>query len=402
MEINVIGTLTYLKLMKIVPNFSKLAEQFGMDRHTIKKMYESKEVYVKKKKPSILDCHRESIEKLLSDSYVTVKAAYWYLKNEENLKCTYDNFKTYVRVNQLRNPKSINNAHPFYETEYGDMVQVDWVEDISLETIDGEIITFNLFSATLGASRFHYFEYTDFKTEADFKRCMIHYFRYIGGITKRILTDNMSAIVYVSESTKTKHPSIIQFEKDLDIKIQLCKARTPETKGKDEVSNKYAQWLQAYNGKIKDKNHLLSIIKQLNVDINKQINTGTNYPPILLFKKEKEYLRPLPNNRLLDYYEEEMNSCKVPSTFVITYKGSKYSVPPMYINKIIYYKQVGDCLIFYYKGDLIAQHQISKTKSIVYKEEHYKSGLIGKFKNTDDIDKAVKENLARFKNIGEK
>ncbi len=142
---------------------------------------------------------------------------------------------------------------------------------------------FNLFSATLGYSRFHYFEYTEFKTEADFKRCLIHFFKKIGGITKEVLTDNMSAIVNVSDGKRIIHPSIVQFFKDIEVKLSLCKARTPQTKGKDEVSNKYAQWLNSYDGKIKNKEHLLKLINKLNTDINNQKNTGTNYPPILIF-----------------------------------------------------------------------------------------------------------------------
>lgn len=158
----------------------------------------------------------------------------------------------------------------------------------------------------------------------------------------------MSAIVNVSEGKKIIHPSIVQFFKDIEVKLSLCKARTPQTKGKDEVSNKYAQWLNSYDGKIKNKEHLLKLIDKLNTDINNQKNTGTNYPPVLLFTKEKEYLRPLPNKELLDSYEEEMRSCKVLSTFLIEYKGAKYSVPPYLINKTIKYKEVNGMLYIYF------------------------------------------------------
>ena len=182
----------------------------------------------------------------------------------------------------------------------------------------------------------------------------------------------------------------------------LCQIRTPQTKGKDEVSNKFAQWLNAYQGKIKDKNHLLKLIDQLNIDINKQKNTGTNIPPILLFKKEKEYLSPLPNSELLDSYEDEMRSCKVPSTFLIEYKGAKYSVPPYLINKTVKYKEVMEKLYIYYQNDLVSEHQINKKHTINYYQHDYKNGLIGKFKDDEDIEKITSENLAKFKDLGEK
>jgi len=398
MECNLEETLTICKLMNTVPNFSELSRVFHKDRHTIKKMYDGNTNHERKKKSSELDQYKDDIEELLSKSYVKTKAAYWYLKNEKNLKCTYDNFKTYVRKHSLRHPMDIT-PHPLYETLPGDMVQNDWVENIKLATINGEILTFNLFSATLAYSRYHYFEYSQFKTESDYKRCCVHHFQNIGGTPKRILTDNMSAIV--NHETKQIHPSVNQFSKDLNVNIQLCKVRTPQTKGKDEASNKFAQWLYAYDGRIENKAHLLRIINQLNVDINRQPNATTNIPPVLLFEKEKEYLNPLPRQELLANYEVKMYRQKVTSTFVINYKGSKYSVPTNFINKYVEYKEVEGILYIYYNNELIAEHQINTKRSIVYKEEHYAAGLIGKFKNDDDIERITKENLARFKDFGD-
>lgn len=401
MELNLIGTLNVLKTMGMSPNFSELARTFGKDRHTIKKMYDGKEVKIKKKKPSELDPYKDEIVEILSHPGVKVKAAFWYFKNEKNIKCSYDNFKSYVNKFKLFEKAKTFTPHPLFETDPGKQLQVDWVESIKIKTIEGEILKFNLFSATLGYSRFHYFEYVEFKSESDFKRCLIHFFKKIGGTTKEVLTDNMSAIVNINEAKKQIHPSIIQFFKDLGIRLRLCQIRTPQTKGKDEVSNKFAQWLNAYQGKIKDKNHLLKLIDKLNIDINKQKNTRTNIPPILLFKKEKEYLSPLPNNELLDSYEDEMRSCKVPSTFLIEYKGAKYSVPPYLINKTVKYKEVMEKLYIYYQNDLVSEHQINKKHTINYYQHHYKNGLIGKFKD-DDIETITNENLAKFKDLGEK
>ena len=402
MELNLIGTLTMFKTMGMLPNFSELARTFKKDRHTIKKMYDGKEKKERKKKPSELDPYVDEIIEILSHTGTKIKSAYWYFKNERKIKCSYDNFKTFVKKNKLLEEAKTGVPHPLYETDPGKQLQVDWVESIKLATIKGEIIEFNLFSATLGYSRFHYFEYTEFKTEADFKRCLIHFFKKIGGITKEVLTDNMSAIVTVSDGKRIIHPSIVQFFKDIEVKLSLCKARTPQTKGKDEVSNKYAQWLNSYDGKIKNKEHLLKLINKLNTDINNQKNTGTNYPPVLLFTKEKEYLRPLPNKELLDSYEEEMRSCKVPSTFLIEYKGAKYSIPPYLINKTIKYKEVNGMLFIYYKDDLVSVHDLNKSNKVNYHEDHYKNGFLGKLKNNDEIDELTKQNLAKFKNFGEK
>lgn len=401
MELNLVGTLTMFKTMGMLPNFSELARVFGKDRHTVKNMYVGKENKVRKKKPSELDEFKDQIIEILSHPGTKIKAAYWYFVNEKHIKCSYDNFKTYVNKNKLLEEAKTGTPHPLFETDPGEQLQVDWVESIKLQTVNGEIYDFNLFSATLGYSRFHYFEYSDFKTEADFKRCLIHFFKRIGGKTKQVLTDNMSAIVCVNDERKTIHPSIIQFFKDIGVELKLCHIKTPQTKGKDEVSNKFAQWLYAYDGKIKDKNHLLTLIDKLNLDINKQKNTRTNYPPILLFGKEKEYLSPLPNKELLDSYEDEMRSCKVPSTFVIEYKGAKYSVPPYLISKTVKYKETNGRLYIYYQNDLVSEHELKTKNSINYHSQHYQSGFLGKLKNNDEIVKITRKNLAKFKDFGE-
>lgn len=106
--------------------------------------------------------------------------------------------------------------HPLYETDPGQQLQVDWVESMRLATTKGETLEFNFFSATLGYSRLHYFEYTEFKQEADFKRCLVHAFERLDGMTREVLTDNMSAVVAVDgRGGRTVHPSVSQFFKDI-------------------------------------------------------------------------------------------------------------------------------------------------------------------------------------------
>ena len=201
---------------------------------------------------------------------------------------------------------------------------------------------------------------------------------------------------------KRIHPSIVQFFNDLGIKLRFCRTRTPETKGKDETSNKFAKRLKSYDGKIEDKHHLLKIIDKLNIDINRQKNSATNIAPIILFQKEKEHLSPLPNNHILSFYEDEMHSCKVPSTFLINYKGAKYSVPPYLITKTVNYKERNGILYIYYKKELVVEHEIKSKHSINYVKDHYKQGLIGKLKNDNEIEELTTKNLAKFKDFGEK
>ena len=129
-------------------------------------------------------------------------------------------------------------------------MQVVWKENLIIHLSNGREIRFNVFSATLGFSRKHIFIYSATRTTNDFIRCTIEVFRRLGGTTSKLLTDNMSAIVSVKGSQKKVHPEISRFFADLDTELKLAKARTPQTKGKDENSNKFVKWIYPYDGNL--------------------------------------------------------------------------------------------------------------------------------------------------------
>lgn len=390
-------------IMGIKPNYSAIARRCGLDRHTVAKMYKNPNApVVKRNKPSKLDPFKEEIASILSDEAVTVSSCYFYLKDEgrgENkINCTLSNLEKYVLKHDLRNSNREFDAHVMFETDPGVQLQVDWKESMKLLTISGEILNFNLFSATLGYSRYHYFEYTLTKTEVDFKRCLIHAFQFFGGVTKEVLTDNMSAIVSIVNGKKTIHPTITQFFKDLGVDLRLCKINTPQTKGKVESSNRFASWLMAYDGKIADVTELIAIIKRLNIAINKQVNQTTKMPPYLLFaKKEKSALTEINKQIVDDWNNNYVLTQVVPSSLLVYYKKSYFSVPKKYINKKVEIKKEGKKLNIYYKNLLIASHNLCNVKKYNYIDEHYSEGLEGKrFDSEDKIEKQAKENLGRL------
>ena len=76
---------------------------------------------------------------------------------------------------------------------------------MKITTKHGEIIAFNILTATLGYSRLHIFIYSRSKTTEDFIRCVIDALQILGGAPRHILTDNMSAVVSITNGTRYKH-----------------------------------------------------------------------------------------------------------------------------------------------------------------------------------------------------
>ena len=253
---------------------------------------------------------------------------------------------------------------------------------------------FNVFSATLGASRLHVFRYSKTKTRFDVQRCLIETFKFIAGVPKEILTDNMSCIFDYSKrqfASDFKH-----FCKDMGTVPKHCKVRTPNTKGKVESSNRFMQWLIPYNYEFETEEDLINIISTITKKVNTSINQTTGVTPIMLFNKEKEYLLPLPNKDLLNSYLDDTKTVKVSNGFLVYFRGNQYSVPPKFANKTVQLKEQDNKLYIYHNTNLIAMHDIS-SKKINYLEEHYKIGMSQCFNCTyDNLEQKVKDNLALF------
>ena len=401
-EQNLIGKLLIMKTMNIKPNFSSLQREYGLDRHTIKKYWDAGGKTRKKrcKQESKYDPFIDEIKAIISKPGVNITSCYEYLKeNVEGFSGTYNGFKDFLRTRQISKEKN-NIAHPRFETKPGHQLQVDWKESLKLHTKNGDEINFNVFSATLGYSRLHLFEYSETRTTEDFLRCMISVLKRMGGLPHHSLTDNMAAIVSVTNGKKNKHQIIKYFEKDLNMRIVLCKVRTPETKGKVESSNRFVNWLYAYDYEFDNKDELIQIIKKIEKRCNSKVNETTHVPPIVLFEKEKEYLLPIPNKMLLESYLETCVVRVVPSTMLVNYDGKGYSVNKEYINKKVKIYPVDNKLYIYYNDDLIATHDISSS-FINYRKEDYLGALADRNFFADDmsIEQRAKENLSLLSSI---
>ena len=155
----------------------------------------------------------------------------------------------------------------------------------------------------------------------------------------------------------------------------------------------------AYDGEIENEEELIHLIEKVNRRVNNTINQTTNMPPHVLFEKEKEYLRPLPNKVMLDSYVDNVITQIVPPTLLVTYNGSGYSVPTKFINKRVKLVPIENKLYVYSNTELVTVHQINKNK-FNYKHDHYQEALHHTIYNREvDIDAIAKENLKLLERI---
>lgn len=396
MNDKIITQLRILKLSNIKPNFSELARQYGLDRRTVKKYYDGYKGKPKHhNKSSKLDKHYDLIKSKLSLRGANVRAVYEYIIDEVDSDIgTYSNFNKYVKSKNLK-PKKTQKGHPRYETDMGVQAQVDWKENVTLHNRYGESFTFQVFDYKLGYSRYPVFIYKLYKTRQDVFDCLIASFKATGGVPREILFDNMSSVVDRNGNKANISNEMKAFAKDMGFEIKLCKPRHAYTKGKVEALNKFLAWLIPYDGEFDSEEELIEILNRLNLKVCERVCDETGVPPILLFQKEKEYLKSLPSDTILESYLTHDRQTTVRKDSMVTYMKNKYSVPAEYIGKPVRLKVCNDSLQIYYSTDLIVTHKISD-KRLNYKKDHYTQLLSGYMKNDDDIEALAELNLKQM------
>lgn len=400
------------------PNFSQLAKELGCSRNTVAKHWHDiingtpPKIPTKRHRRSKFDPYLDEIKHKFETTTSSGKALFKYLENKygKEIFNSYNSFKYFLKARGLHElRKQAQKAHVRYETLEAEQIQLDWKEDIKLRLKDGSTLVFNLFNATLGYSRLVCLVYSRSRTTADFLRCLLEVIYRLGGLPSHFLTDNMAAIVSVTDKNhKHKLPIIRQFEKDIDTEIKLCKPRSPETKGKNESANRMANWFEPYQDDLESEEDLLKILPIVNRQINEEICRTTSEPRELRYKQEKEHLRPIPNGILLDSYIDEVSTKIVPNTLLVAYKGSEYSVPLRYIGKRVKIIPCGDEIYIYHNSEMIACHLISDQK-INYRKSDYLEGLESAMtkrqlekKGEKSIEKQALENLKNLEKLKHK
>ncbi len=307
---------------------------------------------------------------------VTKKAVHEYLLHRAGDPALpgYNAFTHYCRTRDIvfGGPDG-PEPHPRFETPPGRQLQFDWKEDVHMTSRAGEEFRFNVFSATLGFSRRHFFAYSKTRTADDLLACWLAAIKAMGGVPEKWLTDNMSSLVTFSGGRRIRSERPWRFAREAGFDLQLCRPGMPETKGKDESANRFLARLAAYDGDFADEAELISIIAHVEARSNAEPNDSTGLPPAALFMREKEALRPVGNMRLLEEMAGSVCEQRVPSTMLVRAAGREWSVPRRCIEKKVRVAVApGGQIRVTMAGELVAVHDASQgTGRINYTEGHY-------------------------------
>ncbi len=188
-----------------------------------------------------------------------------------------------------------------FETPPGEQMQVDWVE------FRKGADPLHAFCATLGYSRASYVEFvTDMKVDT-LIGCHEHAFHALGGVSRRILYDNMKTVVLerdtYGEGQHRYHAGFLDYAKHSGFVIKLCRPYRAKTKGKVERFNGYlkgsflvplAATLQASGLRLNAELANAHVRRWLDEVANARVHATTKAVPALRLAEERAVMLPAP------------------------------------------------------------------------------------------------------------
>lgn len=412
MERNLMAELNMDRQDGIKPNFSDVARRYGVDRHTVSKYWNGggpSPEDGRHGRASGFDRYRDEIEEKAKLPGVTAKGIHELLlerhAGDEPPVPGYSAFTNYLRTRGIAPGAQDGEAHPRFETAPGEQLQFDWKEDVTMHDRSGAEYRFDVYTSTLGFSRMHYFVRSPTRTRDDLLACMADNIRWLGGVPRQWLTDNMSAVAtFDADGRRSRDRRVQAFAREAGFELVLCRPRTPQTKGKDESANRFLTRLRAYEGDFDGWQGLDAAIARVCRRSNEEPNRTTGLPPELLFRREKEALGPLPRDAVLSALVGEVSWQVVPPTMLVRCAGRQFSVPRRCVGRKVRLLLVpGGQLRVYDGGELVATHDTTAAGGpIVYRGADYADAMAGKrWGGPDaDIEEQARRNLELLGRLG--
>ena len=256
-----------------------------------------------------------------------------------------------------------------FETGPGEQSQMDWGH---FGNWDGRRLYG--FALTLCYSRMRYIEFTQSQDIHHLLACMVHAFRYFGGVTESVLTDRMKTVL-IDQTGGELHfnQKFLQFAAYYGFVPRVCRPYRPETKGKIESTVRFVKqnfWPGVSFSSLADLNQQARAWME---KVNHQSHSTT---------REVPYGR-LPHEQLLlldeqpDYDTSYMEDRRVAKDCMLSYRGNRYSVPFRFAGKTVLVREpvAGGRIEIYSDIHVIAEHRLATGRGVMVSDPTHYEGL---------------------------
>ncbi len=259
-----------------------------------------------------------------------------------------------------------------YETGPAVQAQFDWSP--YTVSIGGDLVNVYVFSYIHGFSRWRVYEASLSQTQGSVFDAMENSMIESGGVCQRVQVDNAKCFVAnASKDNFVWNSRYLAFCGHYGFKPSRSLPRHPWSKGKVERPFNYLEEHFIKGNSFHSFTEFLQRLKEFQDKVNARIHSTTKAAPLELFEKESNSLYELPPSRYVSIKEEVR---KASADCLISYSGSRYSVPYLFATKEVWVKISKGCFIEIYSSQnkLIASHQLSTAKGkVIMNKEHYKN-----------------------------
>jgi len=231
-----------------------------------------------------------------------------------------------------------------FETPPGQQAQVDWAACGRIWHRD-RLRTLSSFTMTLGYSRRQYVEFTVSQDMETFLRCHINAFAYFRGIPREVLYDNLkTAVDHRGPAGQVVwNRQFRDFADYYGFVPRACQPYRAQTKGKVENGIRYVKGnfllgLDVARMALEELNR--EALRWLRETADVRVHGTTHERPIDRWPAETTALRSLDGRR--DYDTSYVTHRLVSREGYISYRGSRYSVPPEHAGRPLLAKEGAD------------------------------------------------------------
>lgn len=352
----------------------QIAEQLGVDRKTVSKWIESKQLpkYQKRNtKPSKLDPYKTYILARMKEGCTNSCIIF-----DEIISKGYTGKSTILReYMQTHRESTAAIACIRYETPPGKQAQVDWGE-FKLMRLDNTFMKVHAFVMILGYSRMQYVEFTEDEKIDTLIGCHERAFQFFGGMPETILYDNMRTVVKHShEKGENKwNDKFLRFAKHHGFSPIRCRPYHPQSKGKVENGVKYLR--RNFWPRVQTVTNLVDLNTQtklwLDTTCNARLHKTTRKVPLKEHKLET--LLPQSSEAFL---LTDFQLRKVTSDCFISFESNYYSVPFQYVGRHVGVRDLknGSIEIYDELRNCIANHPKTMGKHLYQKNKKHFEGI---------------------------
>jgi len=277
-------------------------------------------------------------------------------------------FYAYVRSIKPEPPKDFTP----YETLPGEQSQFDWSPYSVL--IAGQITKVIVFSYINCFSRYRIFQASLSEDQGAVLEALEESLIASGGVPRRLQTDNAKAFVH-NPSRRNFHwnERYLHFCGHYHFEPSRSLPGHPWSKGKVERSFAYLEDHFIVGNTFESFEDFVTKLRAFQDKVNAREHATLKTAPEALLAKDREAFSPLPETRYVGIKEE---SRKVTSDCLLSYNGSRYSVPWMFAGKHVWLRlSRGYYLEIYSQANaLIARHQLSLRKgAVIIEKSHYRT-----------------------------